>query len=311
LRRYLIIGASGFIGSHLFRRLGAERVVATYFSHPVPGAVQFDVTGSATLVEVLPSGGDGIAVAFLLQGIGTLDACARDPDGTARTNVAGVIRAIDELAAMNVRIVYCSSDAVFDGTRGAWTEESEPCPVLTYGKQKLAVERYLASKPVASVIARLSKVVGADPGEHSLFGEWIDKIRRGQPIRCAKDLIFTPIDVEDAVTALVGLADGGLSGVFNVCGPRSMSRLELLELFLGHVRRHRRVESEIVPCSIRDFPFLEPRPRDGSMLPDKLYTALGVQFDDMETVCRRIADEAFGAAPEHRFPRPENASLVG
>jgi nucleoside-diphosphate-sugar epimerase len=79
LRRYLIIGASGFIGSHLFRRLGPELAVATYFRHPVPGAVQFDVTSSATLAQILPSGDARIAAAFLLLGVDSLDGCARDP----------------------------------------------------------------------------------------------------------------------------------------------------------------------------------------------------------------------------------------
>jgi hypothetical protein len=49
---------------------------------------------------------------------------------------------------------------------------------------------------------------------------------------------------------------------------------------------------------------------NGSMRSDKLHAALGIPFADMDAVCRRIADEAFGAAPENQLRRPENASLI-
>ena len=141
-------------------------------------------------------------------GIGKLELCARDPVGTGKVNVEGMQRVIDELASRRVEIIFTSSDAVFDGTRGNWTEDDKPNPVMAYGKQKVEVERYLASHAENWIVARLSKVVGSDPGDHSLFGEWIRKIDAREPIRCAADLVMNPIHVEDVVTALIELAQG-------------------------------------------------------------------------------------------------------
>ncbi|HYA28637.1 MAG TPA: sugar nucleotide-binding protein, partial [Acidobacteriota bacterium] len=257
--RFLIIGASGFIGTHLYARLGRERAIATYYQNPISGGIYFDAS-RMRLSEELLRGDHGIAFAFLLGGIGKLDDCARDPKGTARVNVDGIKRMIDDLETAGVKIIFTSSDAVFDGTRGQWTENDPPKPILTYGKQKVAVENYLIEKDSTWVIARLSKVVGSEPGVHNLIGEWLEDIEAGRTLKCARDQIFSPIAVEDVVTALIRLAEGPFTGIFNVCGPRSMSRLDLLNMLKNEIQHYKNIEVKIVPCSIKDFSFMEERP---------------------------------------------------
>jgi len=291
--RFLIIGASGFIGAHLYARLGPERAIATYYQNQIAGGVYFDAS-RMRLSEKLLCGDHGIAYALLLGGIGKLDECARDPNGTARVNVDGIKRMIDDLETAGVKVIFTSSDAVFDGTRGQWTENDPPNPILTYGKQKLAVENYLTEKSSSWVIARLAKVVGTDAGTHSLIGEWLEDIEAGKTLKCARDLIFSPITVEDVVTGLIRLAECPFTGVFNVCGPKSMSRLDLLNMLVKEVQHYQNVKVKVIPCSIRDFSFIEDRPLDLSMSPQKLYSLLGIRFEDMETVCRRAVMLRYG-----------------
>lgn len=291
IREYLVIGASGFIGSRLYARLGPDRAIGTYHRTPVPFGVHFDL-GGMRLDETVLAPGHRITHAFLLSGIGSLDACARDPEGTAAINVEGMCRAIDQLAAAGIKIIFTSSDAVFDGSRGGWTEDEPAHPVMTYGMHKAAVERYLAASGTPHIIARLSKVVGIGD-DHSLFGEWIRKLLAGEPIYCARDMIFSPISVEDCVTSLLTLAEGPYQGMYNVCGPRGMNRLELLEMFVAEVRRYRDINPRIVPCSIRDFPFPEPRPLIQSMSCAKLSAVLPQPLETMESCCRRVAEQCF------------------
>jgi len=309
-RRFLILGGSGFLGRHLFATLGPARALATYHSKPFAGGVHFDAV-SMRLKDTLLSGGHDVRAAFLLHGVTKIDVCARDPESTWLVNVKSMQQAIDDLVNAGVQPIYASSDAIFDGSRGHWTEEDSPNPVLTYGKQKAAVERYVMGKPKPWVIARLSKIVGSDLGTHSLLGEWVRQIEAGETIECATDLIFNPAHVEDVVAALLRLADDSLSGVFNVCGPASMSRMDLLQTLLAEIRRYRDVTPRIVPCSIRDFPFLEPRPLDGSMVPDKLYSTLGFSFRDMQSVCSELARTRYAVRSDRSAleeSRPPNLS---
>ena len=291
--RYLIIGASGFVGTRLYAYLGQSSAVATHNNRPVAGGVAFDATRDR-LSESILKRYPGLTHAFILHGVTNIDACARDPAGTARVNVSSIKQVIDALADCGVMPVFVSSDAVFDGSRGLWTEQDTVRPILTYGRHKVVIEEYLMRGSGPYLIVRMSKVVTVESGAGDLLGDWMDKLEHGVEIRCADDQIFSPININDAIDALVRLAESGHSGLFHVCCPQPVSRLGLLRSLADEVRQYRKMDAHIVPCSIRDFEFVEPRPLDTSMSPAKLYATLGRSFDDLRQVCREAAASRYG-----------------
>ncbi|HVS26492.1 MAG TPA: sugar nucleotide-binding protein [Burkholderiales bacterium] len=291
--RYLIIGASGFIGSRLFSFLGPDNAVATYCTRRVAGGVFFDAA-SMRLADAVLKQHNGLTHAFIFHGITNIDACARDPQGTERVNVTSVLAVIDDLIKHGIVPVFASSDAVFDGTRGMWTEEDPVNPILTYGRHKAQVERYLQKKSSPWLVARLAKVTGAGPGQADILSDWMDKLESGAEIRCARDQVFSPLGVDDAIDAMLGLAEGGHSGIFHVCGSRPVTRLQLLQMLIEEIDKYRELRARIIPCSIRDFEFAESRPFDTSMSPCKLYANLGRSFDDPREVCRKAAAARYG-----------------
>jgi dTDP-4-dehydrorhamnose reductase len=305
--RYLIIGASGLVGAQLYSTLGPGNAVATCHRKPVAGGVVFDAV-EMRLADTVLKQHRGFTHAFVFHGVSSIDACAHDPQGTARVNVASVCAVIDDLVDHGIVPVFASSDAVFDGTCGMWTEDDPVNPVLTYGRQKVEVERYLAAKSAPSLMVRLAKVVSSAPGTGGLINEWLDQLERDDDIRCATDQIFSPADVEDVVRAVILLAEGRFTGVFHVCGPRPLSRLEFLRMVADEARRYRPASARIVPCSIRDFKFAEPRPLDASMSPRKLYAALGGGFDDMSVVCVRAAAQRY--AQEATLRAADSAAIA-
>ncbi|OGA09317.1 MAG: hypothetical protein A2W68_08380, partial [Betaproteobacteria bacterium RIFCSPLOWO2_02_64_14] len=205
--RYLIIGASGLVGAQLYSTLGPGNAVATCHRKPVAGGVAFDAV-ETRLADTVLKQHRGFTHAFVFHCISGIDDCARDPRGTARVNVASVCAVIDDLVDHGIVPVFASSDAVFDGTRGMWTEDDPVNPVLTYGRHKVEVERYLAAKAAPSLVVRLAKVVSSAPGAGGLVNEWLDQLERDGEIRCATDQFFSPADADDVVRALVGLAEG-------------------------------------------------------------------------------------------------------
>lgn len=291
--RFLVLGASGLVGRRLLRRLGPERAVGTYHSRPFPGGIRFDLTRDR-LGELLAHAGGRFSHAVVASGITRIDACAADPDGSARVNVEGVARLLDDLIAAGIHPIFTSSDGVYDGSRPLSREDDPTAPILTYGRHKLAIERHLAQRDEPWTVVRLSKVLDPALDPDGVLGPWIDDLVHGRPIRCAVDQVFTPVGVDDVVEALRRLAAAGLSGLFNLGGPERLSRMELLERLLAEVRRHRDVAPVIQACSIRDFPFAEPRPFDGSQCIDKLRAAIGYDPEGMTALCRRAAATYFG-----------------
>jgi dTDP-4-dehydrorhamnose reductase len=287
--RYLILGASGFVGAHLYAALGQAKAIATYHSKPLSGGISFDAA-TMRLADAVLRGYRGLTHAFILHGVTAIDTCARDPAGTARINVAGTQRVIDDLVEHGITPVFASSDAVFDGSRGLWSENDSVNPILTYGRQKVEVERYLLEKAESPLVLRLAKVVSETAGAKDLLGNWLNQLESGESIPCARDQVFSPVTVNDAVEAFVRLAQDGQTGIVHVCGPRPVSRLELLQMLVEEARCHRDLSAQIIPCSIRDFSdFAETRPFNTSMSPTKLYAALGRSFNDPRETCRRVA----------------------
>lgn len=287
MSKILVVGGSGYIGHRLIARLGPGSVVATYHKRPFPGGVPYDI-GAMRLADRFLMGRHDISHAILLQGITGVDQCAFAPEATARINVEGTIRAIEDLFDAGAKPLFVSSDGVFDGTRGPWTEDDAPCPTLVYGKQKAAVEDYLSRVSAPWVTARLAKVIGRFPDSRNILSEWLDAVCRGRVIRCAHDQILSPIDVDDVVKALTFFIAEQVSGLFNICGSRSLSRYDLLTLLLSRVRPDLRAAAMIEICSLSDFSFKEPRPRNCSMTNRKFLAASGLTFRSPEEICEGL-----------------------
>ncbi len=247
------------------------------------------------LCDTLLRGAHDFLAAFVLYGITKLDDCARDPAGTSLVNVASIEKVVDDLIDAGVKPIFASSDAVFDGSEGMRNESDPTQPILTYGKQKLDVEHHLRASKGPWVIARLSKLVSSAPEPRNLLNEWADQLDRNETIRCASDLIFSPADVNDAAHALIRMVEDSFSGIFHVCGPQAISRLDLLNLLIEKIRERRDIHPRVSPCSMRDIDFYESRPLDVSMQPAKLYSALGMAFRSMDAVCSEFAANRYGS----------------
>jgi dTDP-4-dehydrorhamnose reductase len=283
----LVVGGSGYIGHRLVARLGRDRVIATYRSQPFPGGFPYDV-GTMRLADRFLVGKHNISHAILLQGVTNIDQCALAPEETSRVNVEGTIRAIEDLLDTGAKPIFISSDGVFDGTHGPSTEGDHPCPILAYGRQKAAVEDYLRGVSAPWVTTRLSKVIGRFRDPRNLLSEWIDAIYRGRVIRCAYDQILSPIDVDDVVEALMFFTTGEASGLFNVSGSQALSRHDLLALLLSRVDPELRSAARVEICSLSDFSFEEPRPKNCSMSNQKFIAASGFTFRSPEEICEGL-----------------------
>jgi dTDP-4-dehydrorhamnose reductase len=294
MQRALVVGGSGFVGRAILSRLGPERGIGTRHAAAAPGLVRFDAVADrlSDLLSSLPS---DITHVFVPFAVSNPEACAVDPERTRRVNVDGAIRLMQDAFSAGLTPVFVSTDYVHDGTRPLRNEDEPQAPATEYGRQKAAVERWLAARPEPWLIARLSKVVSGDTTRRSVLGEWINDLRNERPMRSATDQIFSPAFVDDVAGAMVRLAETGSNGIFHVAGPRPMSRHQLNRLLIDEIQAvDPRVAASVAACSLRDIPFLEQRPLDTSLSIEKLQAAIGWPFVPMADLCRAIARAEFG-----------------
>lgn len=290
--RALLLGASGFLGPALSMAIGRCSSVATHFSHAIEGSIYFDACRTP-LAQVIASLDHGPAVGVILFGETRIDYCAKDPVGTAKVNVQGAIRAIDEMREMGIIPVFISSDAVFGGNRSWWSEEDETAPILTYGKQKLEVERHLARQSHPWLIVRLPKLLAVGHDPRCMMTGLIDALGREERLLCATDQFFTPAAAIDAANAIAMLIREKANGVFHLGGPERLSRRELLEVVIDMYRKFSPVKAKIVDCSMRDIPVLEARPLDTSLSSHRFSENFAYSFRGMATVANAAVSAYF------------------
>jgi dTDP-4-dehydrorhamnose reductase len=293
MERALVIGGSGFIGRSLVARLGPDRGIGTWRAKPVKDMVQFDATSGrlAELCRRLPAKMTHVFVPF---GLVNPEQCARDPAGSAEINVTSVIRVLDDALNAGLVPVFVSTDYVYDGRKITPAEDEPQSPITEYGRQKTAVERWLANRNEPWLIARLSKVVSGDTTTHSVLGQWVNDIREGRPMRSATDQIFSPASADDVAGAMIKLAETGLNGIYHVAGPEPLSRYDLNVMLMDAVRTvDNRIRASVERCSLCDIPFLEQRPLNTSLSTQKLRAAIAWPFQSMRDLCRQIANSEF------------------
>ncbi|MGE3303767.1 MAG: NAD(P)-dependent oxidoreductase, partial [Hyphomonadaceae bacterium] len=267
--RGLVIGGSGYLGARLVRALG-PRGLATHRTPHAPDQVAFDAE-KMRLSDLLPQLPGDLTHVFAPYGAINPEAIARDPARFAAINVAGMIGVLKDALDAGLKPVFFSTDYVFDGAHGGWTEEDAPRPLTAYGAQKLAVEAWLATVGAPWLTVRLSKLVSGDRDTHSVLGQWVNDFFEGRPQRCAADQIFSPTFVDDAAGAVVALCDAGAQGLFHVAAPEALSRLDLLNLLYDAAREHRDdLVIEITPCRLHDLNFAEKRPLNTALSSEKL-----------------------------------------
>jgi dTDP-4-dehydrorhamnose reductase len=264
--------------------LADRRVVATAHRRSGDGLIRFDAQRDS--LEALIDRHGPFTHALLLHGMTRPDQCFADPKAARRLNVESMQRLVTALVERGTTPVFTSSEVVFDGRRGTYAEDDEPRPLMLYGQQKVEIERFLAALDAPTLVVRLARVVGASPGDGTLFSDWLPALARGADIACATDHVFSPIHGDDAAEAMARLIDGRRAGIVHLAGPEAMSRQDMLKTLMDCWHRAGlALRSRILARPLASFPTPEPRPRDASLSIERLVRWTGFTPRDVAAVC--------------------------
>ena len=140
--------------------------------------------------------------------IGDIDYCENHPE-TARVVNVGITESVADYCGRNrARLIYLSTDNVFDGTQGNYVEEDRPAPINEYARTKAASETIVSAAVGDAVIARVALVMGFGllGGGNSFLERTVPMFREGRTIYVPPEEIRTPIDVVTLGRALLELA---------------------------------------------------------------------------------------------------------
>jgi dTDP-4-dehydrorhamnose reductase len=222
----LIIGSSGLVGGALLRLLQAQGVgtLGTYRQHSGPGLTHLDVTDEASvralLFEHRPD------VVFLMAALTAVDYCETHEEEARRINVGGA-RAVAQAAAdVGAKLVFYSTEYVFDGTAGPYSEQDPICPQSVYARTKADAEQLIRDTVQDHLVLRTTVAFGWDPGSMNFAMQVYRRLSNGEEMRVPCDQVGNPTLVEYLAEASWRLVEVGARGTVNVVGLDRVPRSE-------------------------------------------------------------------------------------
>ena len=222
--RILVIGASGFIGQYLVRRLcetPGHEVIGTFLSHPPANDGnswhRLELTDTGSLEQLFRLSRPEVVVQ--LAAIADVGTAERDPERATAVNTAATAE-ITRLCRMHgAKLVFVSTEYVFDGTHGFYREDDAPKPTTHYGQTKWDAEQEVARLDFRWSILRTSIVYGwPGPGRRNFVPWLVDSLQNGQPYLGSTGAMRTPVYVEHLVDGIVKLVEEDYPGTHHVAG---------------------------------------------------------------------------------------------
>jgi dTDP-4-dehydrorhamnose reductase len=190
-----------------------------------------------------------------------VDWCERHPEEARRFHVDLTADLAQWADAHGARLIYVSTDSVFDGATGGYDESAAPAPINVYARTKLAGEQ-AAARARRHLIARTNFYGWSPPGKKRLC-EWaLERLRRGDPVPGFADVFFAPLAAPELAGMLARLASSEASGIVHLCAADGASKYDFLCMLaqgLGYPAH------AVQRTSVEGVTFAAPRPRDTTL----------------------------------------------
>lgn len=286
---YLIIGASSFIGRHLYSYCERNRVkvFGTYYTHSYHNKwVHFDLHTDSLVDLCKKFKGERLDAVIICSANASIDSCKRNEAASNMLNVLDTERIIEEADSMGIKTVFLSSEAVFDGKRGMYKEDDVPNPPTLYGNQKLQIEEYMIKNLSSYLVFRISRAVGSRFGEADIFEEFYKKITNREEIVCLKEQSFCLTEIGDISKCIVKALECDVNGLYHLSSRNYVTRYELAKIYAERIFGG---YDRVVEKSYKEIPFLDKRHVHGGLNGTKLETLLGISYMGLEEILDRYA----------------------
>ena len=278
----VIAGAAGTLGTTLINLAPAE--IAAIGVDLVDADLSIFDSARQALVPHSPD------VVIHCAAYTDVEGCTREPARAHQHNAIATTNVAQICADLGARLLYMSTDYVFDGTKGQpYTEDDPPHPINAYGESKLAGERAVAQLLEDWLIVRTQWMFG--PGGTDFVDKIIAQARQGQQLPVVADEFSSPTYSRDLVGALWQVALTDVQGIVHVtnsgyCSPAQLARYVLDIAGISH--------AEITEIPSTEWPSPTRRPQF-SVLDNRRWQQLGFQP-------LRPWQEAVGEYVRRRYP---------
>jgi dTDP-4-dehydrorhamnose reductase len=240
--KILLTGANGLVGQTLVHRIqrlpGFELLATSASACQVKGMdpdrfVRMDITSTDQVSTVFNGFKPDVVIhcAALTQ----VDPCELNPEWCDKVNIDGTRIVARAAEHSGTRFIYLSTDFIFDGLNGPYSEDDQPNPVSVYGWSKLQGEFIARSLKVPWAIVRTILVYGITPSmNRPNLVTWVrDSLISQKPINVVDDQFRMPTLVDDLAEGIIRIIERNKKGIYHLSGPEMTSVLDFARRIAG------------------------------------------------------------------------------
>ncbi len=236
--KILVIGLTGLIGSRFKELLGSA-----YEFEELSRKNGVDILDKTTLLNSISASSANLVLHIAAKA--DVDSCEEDKkrdeeilefkdpleqekawikEKTAwAVNVFGTQNVVQACQRASKKIIYVSTDFVFDGTKKHYREDDIPNPINWYAKTKYESEKFIQDSGLDYMILRPAYPYRAFFERNDFVRGLIDKLNKQEPLKMVTDHIMTPTFIDDIANALNILIQTDQKGIFHVVGSQSVT----------------------------------------------------------------------------------------
>lgn len=265
--KVFISGASGLLGGNSLRYFKEKGIdtIGSHFSYPVPGTVYFDSLNSHDpdsfdLVGFHPD------VIVHCGALTHVDYCETHPEESYEKTVLSTQRLVEIATKINAKLVFISTDYVFDGQAGPYKEDCPENPINIYGRHKLEAEKIVMQASQNNLILRITNVYGDEARGKNFVSRIADQCRKGAHVdlKLPFDQFATPTNAFDIARAMFLLVKDDKKGIYHISGSDYMNRVTLALKVLSFFPD---VRYDLETLSTVQLNQPAPRPLFGGLIP--------------------------------------------
>jgi dTDP-4-dehydrorhamnose reductase len=239
--------------------------------------VKQDITDKEKLIKIITEINPDFIIH--LAALTDVNLCEQKKELAREINVKGTKNVVIAAEKIGARLIYASTNYIFDGKRGMYKEEDAPNPLNFYALTKLEGEREVLKYP-NSVVTRICPFGLGTDEKPSFTAKMIKSLSEQKRVDVFSDQFYSPISTYNYARVLIEILNSNFIGIINITGPERLSRYE----FAKKVASAFNLDPSLLnPIKIRDLKESAERPRDTSLDISKAKSLFGNIFLDVSS----------------------------
>lgn len=281
MKTLLITGAYGQLGDACVKFLKNNYNITLSGVSPSDGGVHLDIRSKSSIKKVLSDIDPDVILN--LAALTDVDGCELDPQQAKDINFSGVKNLCRDFSGHFIQI---STDYVFDGKSGPYSEEDEPNPKSVYGKTKLFADNWLLDNYSKSTIIRTNVLYSYTKRTKASFLKWVvDSLNDNQNIKVVNDQWNNPTWTESLSSVIYKIIDNQAFDLYHYGDRDILNRFDFSILISKVFNLD---SSLIMPISSDELNQIAPRPRKSGLITKKIESELGIIPKSVETCLNEI-----------------------